>query len=180
MVHIESGPEGDPIFNDHPFLKDVHFRLDVSEGDPCAVEGIVASSGFFTDAERNLAVELVREALVKGPASGYHFLFAEFRGDLIGYSCFGPIPCTQFSYDLYWIVVQEDFRRLGLGSQLLRATEVLVWKLGGRRIYVDTSSRPQYAPTRAFYEKFGYVRAAMLQDFYAPGDGKVTYIKVCG
>jgi hypothetical protein len=45
-------------------------------------------------------------------------------------------------------------------------------------MYVDTSGRAQYAPTRAFYEHMGYERAAVLEDFYAPGDAKVIYSKI--
>ena len=48
---------------------------------------------------------------------------------------------------------------------------------GARRVYVDTSSRSQYEPTRAFYLACGYAREAFLADFYAPGDGKVIFVK---
>ena len=46
---------------------------------------------------------------------------------------------------------------------------------GGRRVYVETSGRAQYEPTRRFYEACGYAREAVLTDFYAPGDDKVIY-----
>jgi hypothetical protein len=49
---------------------------------------------------------------------------------------------------------------------------------GARRVYADTSSRLQYKPTRAFYLACGYVREAILADFYAPDDGKVIFVKV--
>ncbi|MDY6910698.1 MAG: hypothetical protein SWC40_12285, partial [Thermodesulfobacteriota bacterium] len=39
-------------------------------------------------------------------------------------------------------------------------------------------SRSLYEPTRAFYHRCGYARAALLQDFYAPGDHKVIFVKV--
>ena len=58
----------------------------------------------------------------------------------------------------------------------LAETEIV--KAGGTRVYVDTSSRKQYAPTRTFYERVGYSKDALLEDFYAPGDGKVIYVKV--
>jgi hypothetical protein len=45
-------------------------------------------------------------------------------------------------------------------------------------VYIDTSGRAQYASTRAFYEKNGYVCEARLKDFYAPGDDRVIYSKV--
>jgi hypothetical protein len=49
---------------------------------------------------------------------------------------------------------------------------------GGRMIVLDTSGRPEYGPTRAFYLRCGYTIVAELEDFYAPGDGKVMFLKV--
>ena len=51
---------------------------------------------------------------------------------------------------------------------------------GRTRVYVETSTRPQYLPTRAFYLACGYELAAELVDFYAPGDGKAVFLKVLG
>ena len=51
---------------------------------------------------------------------------------------------------------------------------------GGTRIYVETSHRADYQATRGFYERCGYQLAAVLDDFYAPGDSKATYFKVIG
>ena len=45
-------------------------------------------------------------------------------------------------------------------------------------MYVDTSTRPDYLPTRRFYERNGYTLAASLPDFYDTGDGKAIYCKV--
>ncbi len=55
--------------------------------------------------------------------------------------------------------------------------ENLIFRRGGRRIYIETSSRPQYEATRAFYRAQGYREEACLEDFYAPGDGKIIYTK---
>ncbi len=159
----------------------VRFRSRVREEDLSEVSRMVTSSGFFSADETSMALDLVKEALSKGEeASGYHFLFAEIKGIPMGYACFGPIPCTRCGYDLYWLVVHQDYRGCGLGRRLLKVTERLAWSRGGCRIYVETSSREQYAPTRAFYEACGYTRVATLLDFYAPRDGKVIYEKVAG
>jgi GNAT superfamily N-acetyltransferase len=156
----------------------VQMREEVLPADIEAVRRIVESTGFFSKAEADVAAELVEERLNKGIQSGYYFLFAEQDGRVVGYSCFGPIACTLFSYDLYWIAVEDAFRGQGLGRQLLEASEKAIAKLGGRRIYVETSSREQYHPTRAFYLRCDYLEASVLEDFYAPGDSKVTYLKV--
>jgi ribosomal protein S18 acetylase RimI-like enzyme len=142
------------------------------------VREIVVSSGFFSEAEIEVAVELVQERLQKGVESGYFFLFAEQGQEVIGYSCFGPIPCTVESYDIYWIAVQQDLRRSGLGLEILKRVEGKIAEMGGKRIYVETSSREQYQPTRSFYSRCGYHKEATLKDFYSPGDDKVIYLRV--
>ena len=126
------------------------------------VREIVVSSGFFSEAEIEVAVELVQERLNKGVESGYHFLFAEQDQKVAGYSCFGPIPCTVESYDIYWIAVQQELRRSGLGVEILKKVEEKIREMGGKRIYVETSSREQYRPTRSFYRRCGYRREATL------------------
>jgi hypothetical protein len=44
-------------------------------------------------------------------------------------------------------------------------------------VYIETSNRPQYVPTRAFYERCGYECEAVLKEFYGPGDDKVIFAK---
>ncbi|GAB6185471.1 GNAT family N-acetyltransferase [Thermopirellula anaerolimosa] len=153
------------------------FRADVTPADVETVRRLVESTGFFHPEETVVAVELVQERLAKGPASGYEFIFAEDSRGPVGYTCYGPIPCTRHSWDLYWIAVAPDRQGRGLGKRLMHATESAVRAAGGTRIYIDTSSREQYAPTRAFYERCGYRTVAVLEDFYAPGDGKVILEK---
>lgn len=156
----------------------VVLRTGVRPSDRGHVRHIVASTGFFSASEEEIAVELVDDALSKGEAgSGYHFIFAEESGRPVAYICFGPIDGTESSHDLYWIVVESGRRGGGLGRALEGACVRAVGALGGRRIYVDTSSRAQYEPTRAFYRACGYVEAARLDDFYADGDGKVIFVK---
>jgi hypothetical protein len=44
-------------------------------------------------------------------------------------------------------------------------------------MFIDTSGRDQYRPTRSFYERMGYRTREIIPDFYAPGDDKVVYHK---
>jgi len=156
----------------------LHFREEVRQGDREWVREVVGSSGFFTDRETEVAVELVDEALQRGEKSGYYFLFAEETEGVLGYTCFGPIACTRSSFDLYWIAVSPELRGRGVGRKLLKRTEALIGAKGGTRVYVETSSQPLYEPTRAFYEHNGYGKEALIRDFYAPGDHKILYGKV--
>ncbi len=141
------------------------------------VERLVESTGFFYPPEIAVAGELVEERLEKGEQSGYHFLFARSKDRLAGYGAYGPIPCTLSSYDLYWIAVSPDFQNQGLGRFLMARIEEKIQQTGGTRIYAETSSRPQYAATRAFYLRCGYRIESVMRDFYAPGDGRITFCK---
>jgi D-alanine-D-alanine ligase len=158
--------------------KKLTYRHTVRPSDKDTVREIVVSTGFFSEAEVEIAVELVTERLEKGLGSGYHFIFAEQEGRTVGYACFGPIPATRFSYDLYWIVVHNGWRGGGFGRAIMVESEAAIKKLGGRRVYAETSGRDQYQPTRAFYIACGYREEAILEDFYAPGDSKCFYVKV--
>jgi GNAT superfamily N-acetyltransferase len=156
----------------------VTFRTSVTEKDLEAVRRISESTGFFYPEEVDTAVELVEDRLAKGPRCGYHFIFAEQDGQTVGYASYGPIACTKESFDLYWLVVSGEFRGKGLGTQLLEQSEQAIAALGGTRVYIETSARPLYVPTRAFYLVRGYTQIAELEDFYAPGDAKAMYLKV--
>jgi GNAT superfamily N-acetyltransferase len=152
-------------------------RDEVRPADRDAVRSIVESTGFFRVDEVDIAVELIDEHLARGLASGYHFLFAEVDNVVAGFACYGPIACTTASFDVYWIAVDQRIQRQGIGGSLMAAVEERIASAGGQRIYIDTSGRPQYAPTRAFYERLGFRCDARLQDFYAPGDDRIIYRK---
>lgn len=158
----------------------ISLRDEVGRGDLAGVRRITESTGFFSPEEIEVAVELVQARLVQGVSSGYHFLFADPdppSGETLGYSCFGPIACTVSSFDLYWIAIQERFRDFGLGTLLMAESEGAIRRMGGSRVYVETSSRSRYEPTRGFYSRRGYRREALIPDFYAPGDAKIIYLK---
>ncbi len=158
-------------------MNSISYRQEIRPSDPEAVLQIVRSSGFFSSAEVEVAHELVCDGLANAQSSSYRFLFAQYRKVVVGYTCYGLIPATAGSYDLYWIAVTDQMRGRGLGKNLLQKTENLIRGVEGRRLYAETSSRDLYLPTRLFYEKCRYLREAVLVDFYAPGDSKIIYSK---
>lgn len=151
------------------------FRDQVLPTDVEAVRDLVRATGYFNDEEVAIAAELVAETLTRGDEAGYSYLFAEEGGRVVGYSCYGLVPCSTVSWDLYWIAVHPSQQGAGLGRRLLRETERRVRAAGGLALYAETSGKPQYASTRAFYEKSGYATAGVFADFYALGDAKYTY-----
>jgi ribosomal protein S18 acetylase RimI-like enzyme len=153
------------------------YRRQIKSTDVQAIEKIIKSSGVFTNAEIEVALELPEERLAKGTISSYEFLFAEDEEHILGYTCFGLIPMTFASYDIYWIAIDNRLRGGGLGKKLMAKSEEIIKSLKGSRIYVETSSRTQYNQTHNFYESCGYHKESILKDFYAAGDSKIIYLK---
>jgi ribosomal protein S18 acetylase RimI-like enzyme len=120
-------------------------------------------------------VELLDEALAGD--DDYRFVGAYTGEQLVGYACWGPTPGTVGTADLYWIVVDPKQQGAGIGTLLLRDVEGRLTADGCRLIVVETSSRADYQPTRAFYERRGFTRAATIPGYYAPGDDLVVYTK---
>ncbi len=176
-----AGPTGQPSKNSLTTYRAVGdklvFRERLDAGDLQWIGQMVDATGVFRPSEKAIAVELAEERLRRGEASGYEFVIAEFDGQPIAYACFGPIGGTENRFDLYWIVVSPPFQGQGLGRRLMAEVESRVRRAGGSRIYVETSAREDYAKTRYFYERCGYRQECFLPDFYAPGDGKVIYVK---
>ena len=142
------------------------------------IERLLRRRGTFNEAEIDVALELIDKTLDRPEGKDYQ-VFCAFDSDenLMGYLCFGPIPMTEDCYDLYWIVVDDRFSRGGVGRKLLEFMEEVVRSKGARRVYVETSSTAPYTSARSFYEKCGYRKACVLEDFYRDGDHKVIFMK---
>lgn len=157
----------------------VALRL-LRSGDRERIRSLVVAAGNFNEAEVETAVELADEALAKGDPGGYFFLLLEEDAGeraVLGYACYGPVPLTAGTYDLYWIVVHPLAQGKGHGRRLLEAVESRVRDLGGRKLLIETSSQESYAGTIRFYERSGYELAARIRDFYKVGDDKLVFSK---
>jgi ribosomal protein S18 acetylase RimI-like enzyme len=139
------------------------------------LESLVRGTGLFREAEVRTAVEVLDESL--DGDDDYRILGAFDDNTLVGYACWGPTPDTSGTYDLYWIAVDRSRQGAGIGTRLVEAVERELREEEARLLVVETSSRPDYGPTRAFYEARGYHRAATVPGFYAPEDDLVIYIK---
>lgn len=142
------------------------------------VHDILVSTGFFTTAETEVAMELIDIFLSKPEQKDYIVQVAQKTDNKIcGYMCYGPTPVTSGTYDLYWIAVHPDSQNKGIGKTLLTFLEQEVIRLQGRLIIIETSSQKKYESTQAFYLRSGYQLAAQIKDFYQPGDDRMIYIK---
>lgn len=154
----------------------IEFRTIPTFDDAKRIKEIIESTGFFHDHETDIAVELLIDRIEEGEKSHYRFIFAEVDGITAGYACYGLIACTKSSFDLYWLATHNDFRGKGIGKRILSEMYKLIKKMGGTAVYAETSEREQYTPTRKFYENCGYIKEAVLKDFYDIGDSKAIYV----
>jgi ribosomal protein S18 acetylase RimI-like enzyme len=169
---------------DKAYMEDdrLSFRHRIGHEDLQTIREIVTSSGYFSAEETDIAEELGQAALAQGVRSGYEFVFADLchcnARITAGYACYGKIPCTDGSFDLYWLAMHQKYRGKGLGRNLLAMVENCVASRKGRKLFVETSSRTQYAPTRQFYRACGYEEEARIHDYYQQGEDQVIFSRL--
>jgi ribosomal protein S18 acetylase RimI-like enzyme len=139
---------------------------------------ILRGSQVFRPEEIAVALEVFDEGVGDFAQSEYFFLGAFSPEDiLVGYACWGPTPATDRTWDLYWIAVDSALQGAGIGTILLEEIERRLIGQHARLLIAETSSRSDYAATRAFYSRHGYVEAARVRDFYVPGDDRIIFVK---
>jgi ribosomal protein S18 acetylase RimI-like enzyme len=148
--------------------------------DRARVAELLVSTGVFSDEEVGVALQLfdvsVDEQAARtpdAPVPDYEFTGAFEGKRLVGYACAGPTPATDGTFDLYWLAVDPAAQGQGVGRSIVRDVERQLRERGARMLLVETSSRPDYSKTRAFYARCGYIEAARIRDFYAPADDRI-------
>jgi ribosomal protein S18 acetylase RimI-like enzyme len=145
--------------------------------DRTTVLSMLTESGFFRQTELKIAEEVFDDAVANGPGGDYQSFICYQQDKPLGWICFGPTPCTVGAYDIYWLIVEPQKQRKGIGSVLMRFATDIIKDSRGRMIVVETSGSDRYGPTRKFYERMGFSQAAVVKDFYSAGDDKVIYVK---
>ena len=145
-------------------------------GDKTAVMAIIKDTPEFELSEVPVAEEVL-ESYLFSPGEGYRALVAEEDALVSGYIIYGSTPLTSATWDIYWMAVSFTKRGQGIGRTLLSEAEHDIKAAGGKLILIETSSKPNYLPTRRFYRNGGYRQASRIKDFYAPGDHRITFEK---
>ncbi len=137
---------------------------------------ILVATNVFRDEEVETAVELM-EATLDETEDYIQMTAVDEEGNAQGYYCVGPTPMTKSTFDLYWIAVNPEYHRKGIGRQLVADCEHTVRSMNGSLIVVETSSLAKYEGTRRFYLRNNYLETARIRDYYAPGDDLMIYTK---
>lgn len=97
----------------------------ITPADRDGILRLLRDARVFRDDEPPVAMELVDAFLERGPASGYE-AYCRDDGTIrpAGFICFGPVPLTERSFDLYWLAVDPRVARRGTGTALDRKSVV--------------------------------------------------------
>ena len=148
------------------------------ETDGPQIRDIAARVGVFSQEEVECVADLWEDYLNVGPVvGGYNFIVDREEDRVLGFACYGPRDLTSGVFDLYWIAVDSNTHRNGIGRRLLNATEAAVCQADGRMLIAETSGTPDYEPTRNFYLGMGYTLEATIKDFYSEGDDLAIFVK---
>lgn len=100
--------------------------------------------------------------------------------ELAGFACFGTESLTHNTWDLYWVCVRPEVRGQGVARALMQEVIAQSQAQGARLMVIYTSSTAPYAPARALYESHGFVRTAVVPEYYNVGDDLNIYSrKLC-
>ena len=123
-------------------------------------------------------IEVLKEVLEdyeNNPATTYRIFKELDISGVAGFVIFGKNSMTDFSWDVYWLVVSREKKSKGIGKKLMKMAEDCALKEDKRVILrVETSGRIEYKGARDFYNSIGYKEAGRIPDFYFPGDDLVV------
>ena len=138
---------------------------------------ITRSTDAFTEEELGILREVL-EDLRQNKKTTYNKIEEEFDGKLAGFAIFGRTPLTEFTWDIYWLIVDKTFQGKGIGRQLLTRTEEFIRdKMPRAAIKLETSTRKKYSAARGLYKRVKFQEAGKLANFYGEGDDMIIFYK---
>ncbi len=138
---------------------------------------LAEGTGVFKPMELVALREVLDDYHAGNSASDHRAVTWEQDSEALGFAYYAPAAMTDRTWYLYWIAVAKGLQGRGIGARLLGQVEEDIRRAGGRLLLIETSSLPHYEPTRRFYHKLGYERAAVLADYYADGDDLIVFRK---
>jgi len=149
----------------------------ISNQDKDQLYDLVTSIDEFTTEEKEIALELIDDAITNGEKSQYKIFLSVYNERIDGYYCIGKRPLTQGVYDLYWIAVRPKSQSKGIGKKLIDHAEKFVEMNNGNWLLIETSSKDNYEKTRNFYLRNFYTIVTEIKDFYKAGDNLIIFGK---
>ena len=149
----------------------------IKQFDKVVLEEMLNNIPSFTEDEVSVAMELINVTLNFNEQNDYNIFVYDEDNKVLGYYCIGKRPLTDAVYDLYWIVVDVNSQKIGIGKKLLEHSENFVKDNKGRWLLIETSSMDNYENTRNFYLKNNFEILSRINDFYKLNDDLIIYGK---
>jgi GNAT superfamily N-acetyltransferase len=156
--------------------KNAMIRPTTPEETPTLV-ALAGGTKVFKPHELEALQEVLDEYHAANHSFGHRAVSYEKDGKVIGFAYYAPAAMTDHTWYLYWIAVERTIQAKGVGAALLHHSEKEILAAGGRLYLIETSSLPEYDPTRKFYLKHGYEKHAIVKDFYTDGDDLIVFRK---
>ena len=135
-----------------------------------ALDALIRGVGLFTVEEADsFASSLPGHFASQG--EGRLWLLA---GNGLGAAYLSPEPAPGV-WNLLFLGVLPKARRCGVARTLIAEIERRLRADGARMLLIDTSTEPPMEAARALYSALGYGQVALIPDYWAPGDGKLTF-----
>ncbi|MBK1661359.1 GNAT family N-acetyltransferase [Paracraurococcus ruber] len=140
-------------------------------GDLPAVKAVIAATGLFPAD----LLDAMAAPFLGGTAAGDLWFVAVADGTPCAVAYCAPERMTDGTWNLLLIAVHPDRQGRGVGAWLTAHVERSLAGRGARILLVETSGLPEFARTRAVYQRLGYAEEARIRDFYAAGEDKVVF-----
>jgi ribosomal-protein-alanine N-acetyltransferase len=112
----------------------------------------------------------------------YAFLVAEIEGVIAGYSMsriLKRLNLRGFGVKrighIMSIAVHPDYRRMGIGKELLGSTMKILWEKDATEVHLEVRVSNQLA--RDIYKSFGFAEDRILEGYYSDGEDGILMVK---
>lgn len=155
----------------------MRLRYSIHEKDIPAIRALAVATDVFYDFEIEIAVENALGKLNDGDTDEQYYIFAEDGNGLLGYVAIAHNAMTKSTYETYWAMTQPNLQGKGIGRTLYAEAEKFLRKAGATIWLAQTSSRAPFEGSRRLHLACGFETAAVIKDYYAPGDDQIIYRK---
>ena len=158
---------------------EVHIVTGISPSEVDGVLKMTTESCLFDSDELMIIEDMAWGCAYQEDSSTCGFIQAQVNisgtSQTVGFLCYAEILHWPGNYELFGIVVNPTYQRLGVGKALMAEMERQIMNMDGNKIYLEASEDRAFENTRLFYEANGYAMTTRFCRQFIPKDGCVVY-----
>lgn len=160
-------------------VREVRIVSGLTPNDVETILNMTAASGAFSSDVMLTAEDMAWDSAYGDGNEQHTFLKATIneagQGKTIGFICYGPIPHWASNYELYGIVVEAEYHRLGIGTELVAEMKRQITAGHGKQIFLETGADRAFEGARLFYEANEFVYEHRFHKQFPATDGGIIY-----